>query len=945
MTSPRSHAELVTLRKLAQDLAAQRKERLSSVHLLAAIALSGGPAADLLRDRRLDDEALLKATRSVDDEGPDPIGRAMGGARDVAKRATAKEPAALHLLLALLSDRSSAAHRALTQSGVDLGRLRTAALQIALGVVQARRTPARLLQDGGAPETPPAPAAATTARRARGEAADPARTPRAPRTSQELRPARGAGVAIPEPRPARGAGVAVPEPRPARGAGAPESRPAKGAGPGVTVPLFPPTPLFPPGRPRPAAAPADALAAAEPIALTPTPSPASSASPAPASAASPAAPAPGRPLPPLAPPTATSAAASAALAARFTLDRARFPALASLGHNLSLAAVQGELEPIVGREHEIEQALDVLAKRHANNPCLLGPAGVGKTSVARGVAHRLAFDEREPRVVVELVPSELLAGTGARGALSERLSALRSEVREAGGRVILFIDGLSELFGSGALDEAMAEIKLALARGELTMIGTATPEEYRKSIEVDPALARRFTIVEIDEPEEDEAFLLLQSVAVGLGAHHGLAFTDEALASAVAWSVRYLPGRALPDKALSILDLAGARTRRRASSASRASRASRTSHAAHAALHEPAQPARQVGPAEVAEVVSELADLPVERLLETDRERMLSLETLLAENVVGHGEALSRIARVLRRNAAGLRARRPIGSFLLLGPTGVGKTETAKAIAEALFHSPDAMTRLDFSEYAESHAVARLVGAPPGYVGHEAGGQLTEAVRRRPYQVVLLDEIEKAHRDVLEAFLQVFDEGRLTDGRGRRVDFTNTVLVMTSNLGAAEAGALRSERSVGFARSSSAVSPERLGETMLSAARAALPPELYNRIDEVLCFAPLTRADVAEITRRLLGGLERELEARGVELEVEPEAIDALLDAGGFDPELGARPMKRTIARLVEAPLAELILRGQLEEGSAALVGVEQGEVVVDAIARAGERRYAACSS
>ncbi|WP_441290219.1 AAA family ATPase [Sorangium sp. KYC3313] len=936
MTSPRSHAELVTLRKLAQDLAAQRKERLSSVHLLAAIALSGGPAADLLRDRRLDDEALLKATRSVDDEGPDPIGRAMGGARDVAKRATAKEPAALHLLLALLSDRSSAAHRALTQSGVDLGRLRTAALQIALGVVQARRTPARLLQDGGAPETPPAPGATPTARRARGEAADPGRTPRSPRTSQELRPAKGAGVAVPELRPARGAGVGIPELRPARGAGAPESRPAKSAGPGVTVPLFPPTPLFPPGRPRPAAAPADALAFAEPIALTPTPSPASSASPAPASAASPA---PGRPLPPLAPPTATSAAASAALAARFTLDRARFPALASLGHNLSLAAVQGELEPIVGREHEIEQALDVLAKRHANNPCLLGPAGVGKTSVARGVAHRLAFDEREPRVVVELVPSELLAGTGARGALSERLSALRSEVREAGGRVILFIDGLSELFGSGALDEAMAEIKLALARGELTLIGTATPEEYRKSIEADPALARRFTIVEIDEPEEDEAFLLLQSVAVGLGAHHGLVFTDEALASAVAWSVRYLPGRALPDKALSILDLAGARTRRRASSASSASRASR------AAPREPAQPARQVGPAEVAEVVSELADLPVERLLETDRERMLSLEALLAEKVVGHGEALARIARVLRRNAAGLRARRPIGSFLLLGPTGVGKTETAKAIAEALFHSPDAMTRLDFSEYAESHAVARLVGAPPGYVGHEAGGQLTEAVRRRPYQVVLLDEIEKAHRDVLEAFLQVFDEGRLTDGRGRRVDFTNTVLVMTSNLGAAEAGALRSERSVGFARTSATVSPERLGEAMLAATRAALPPELYNRIDEVLCFAPLTRADVAEITRRLLGGLESELEARGVELEVEPEAIDALLDAGGFDPELGARPMKRTIARLVEAPLAELILRGQLEEGSAALVGVEQGEVVVDAIARAGERRYAACSS
>ncbi|WP_437622096.1 AAA family ATPase [Sorangium sp. So ce1151] len=913
MTSPRSHAELVTLRKLAQDLAAQRKERLSSVHLLAAIALRGGPAADLLRDRRLDDEALLKATRSVDDEGPDPIGRAMGGARDVAKRATAKEPAALHLLLALLSDRSSAAHRALTQSGVDLARLRTAALQIALGVVQARRSsPPRAGQDGGAPgapEKPAAPARTSPARRARGEAAEPARAP------GELRPVKGAGVAMPELRPGRGTGVA-----------ATELRPAKGTGPGVTVPLFPPP------RPRPVAAPAggDAPPSAEAIAaLTAALRRAPAADDAAAATALPAVPPAGRPL----------AAAASSGAARFTLDRARFPALASLGHNLSLAAAQGELEPIVGREREIEQALDVLAKRNANNPCLLGPAGVGKTSVARGIAHRLAFEEREPRIVVELVPSELIAGTGARGALSERLAALRSELREAGGRVILFIDGLSELFGSGALDEAMAELKLALARGEITLIGTATPEDYRKSIEVDPALARRFTIVEIDEPEEDEAFLLLRSVAVGLGAHHGLAFTDEALASAVAWSVRYLPGRALPDKALSILDLAGARTRRRAM---------QSAPGARAALRQPSQPsqpARQVTPAEVAEVVAELADLPVERLLETDRERMLALETLLAERVVGHGEALARIARVLRRNAAGLRARRPIGSFLLLGPTGVGKTETAKAIAESLFHSPDAMTRLDFSEYAESHAVARLVGAPPGYVGHEAGGQLTEAVRRRPYQVVLLDEIEKAHRDVLEAFLQVFDEGRLTDGRGRRVDFTNTVLVMTSNLGAAEAGALKAERSVGFARASQAVSPERLSEAMLAATRASLPPELYNRIDEVICFAPLTRADVAEITRRLLGGLERELEARGVVLEVEPEAIDALLDSGGFDPELGARPMKRTISRLIEAPLADLILRGQLEEGSAALVGVEQGEVVVDAIARAGERRYAACSS
>jgi ATP-dependent Clp protease ATP-binding subunit ClpC len=851
MKTARSQAELVTLRKHAQDIATGRKERMTSVHLLAAVASTEGPAGDLLRSCRLDAEGVLKASRSFDDEGPDPVGRLFAAAREHSVRGPTAEPTALHLLLALLADRSAAAHRSLVHAGVDLARLRTRAIPLAQGLVAARRPSAMRPKE----EAPP------------------------------LRP-------LAAPRPSR--------PTPS----ASSTQPSRSAStqPGVAVPLFPP----PPGRrdtQRPAAP------ATAPVSMSlPAPAPLPSAVPAEQ---------PRRSTPRSTPtlPPASGPRVPAEAAERFALDRELFPVLSTLGHNLTLAAAEGALEEVVGREAEIEQVLDILAKRHANSPFLVGPSGVGKTSVVRGLAQRFAgaADLTETRILVEIVVSELIAGTGTRGALAEKIAAIRAEVREARGMVVLFVDEAHELFGPGSLEEATAEIKLALARGELKIIGATTPEEYRKSIESDPALARRFSVVEVEEPCEEDAFLLLQSVASGLGRHHGLSYDDEALAAAVTWSIRYLPGRALPDKAISILDLAGARARRKLG---------------------PGGPkgSAKVGAPEVAEVVSELADLPVERLLETDRERMLSLESLLAERVVGHSAPIERIARVLRRNAAGLRGRRPIGSFLLLGPTGVGKTETAKAIAEALFHSPDAMTRLDFSEYAEAHAVARLVGAPPGYIGHEAGGQLTEAVRRRPYQVILLDEIEKAHRDVLEAFLQVFDEGRLTDGRGRRVDFTNTVIVMTSNLGAAEAGAAKAERSVGFSRRETTISSDRLGEVMLSAAKSFLPPELYNRIDEVLCFAPLSRADVAEIARRLLHGLADSLLARGVRLDVDPAAVNALLDAGGFDADLGARPMKRTIARLIENPLAELILRGDLEDGAVALVSVERGEIMVDAV-------------
>jgi ATP-dependent Clp protease ATP-binding subunit ClpC len=595
---------------------------------------------------------------------------------------------------------------------------------------------------------------------------------------------------------------------------------------------------------------------------------------------------------------------------RFELDPQAFPMLASIGRNLTAAAARGELDPVLGREAEIDRTLDVLAKRHGNCPCLVGTAGVGKTSVVHGLAARIAEGREvggdDERIILAIDAGGLVAGTGVRGALAERMAQIKAEVAAAAGRVVLFFDELHAVLAAD--EEAAAELKASIGRGELPCIGAATLDEYKRVVLADAGLARRLTAIEVTELAPDEAILALERVAPAFGRHHGIRITTEAIAAAVAWSARYIPDRPLPDKAVSVLDLGGARARRRGD--------------------------RELGRELIAEVVSEASGVPVERLLETDGSRMLRLEQLMGDRIVGHAEALGRIARVLRRNASGFRSRRPIGSFLLLGPTGVGKTETAKAIAECLFHSPHAMTRLDFSEYAEPHSIARLVGAPPGYVGHDGGGQLTEAVRKRPYQVLLLDEIEKAHRDVLEAFLQVFDEGHMTDGRGRTVDFTNVVIAMTSNLGADTVRPAARGR-IGFGDRATKAEREARDyeEALCGAARAGLPPELYNRIDEVLAFGPLGRAEVAEVARRMLRTLGEDLEsARGIALDVSDAAIAALLDQGGFDAELGARPMRRAIARLVEAPIAELILRGELVRGDVALVETEAGKVLVDAV-------------
>ncbi len=810
-------SEVTSLRKIAEDLAKRRGERVTTGHLLAAIASSAGAAAELLRERRLDADVLLKAARVLTDDHADAVSRAIQRTRELAARSPSRDASGVHLLFALCQERSTAAYRAIAQCGSDVTKLRTAAIQLAMGIVGPRRTPSATQLS-----LPPTPAAT-------------------------------------------------------RGAVGADDRPAKALAP------------------------------------KPAPSPTARVLPLPVSIQRTkrqrhAAPAPSRNEPAL---------------ARFELDPKRFPTLTAIGRNLTLAAARGELDPVLGREAEIDRTLDVLGKRQGNCPCLVGSAGVGKTSVVRGLAQRIAEGRDgaggsnatgaaslDDRIIVEIDAAGLLAGTGVRGALAERMGQIKAEVARAEGRVVLFFDELSAILTAD--EEAAAELKVAVGRGELSCIGATTIEDYKRVVLHDAGLARRLTAIEVAELAPDEAVLALERVAPAFERHHGVRFTPEAIASAVVWSARYMPDRALPDKAVSVLDLAGARARRRGE--------------------------RELGREQVAEVVSETSGVPVERLLETDGSRMLRLEQLMGARIVGHAEALGRIARVLRRNASGFRSRRPIGSFLLLGPTGVGKTETAKAIAECLFHSPYAMTRLDFSEYAEAHAIARLVGAPPGYIGHDGGGQLTEAVRKRPYQVLLLDEIEKAHRDVLEAFLQVFDEGHLTDGRGRTVDFTNVVIAMTSNLGADVARPTTRGR-IGFGdrpgRDPS--QPSEYDEALCAAARSALPPELYNRIDEVLAFAPLCRADVAEVARRMLHSLGEDLQsARGIALDVSDGAIEALLNDGGFDAELGARPMRRAIGRLIEAPIAEMLLKGELAEGDVAMIDVEAGHIVVDAVRHRG---------
>lgn len=607
------------------------------------------------------------------------------------------------------------------------------------------------------------------------------------------------------------------------------------------------------------------------------------------------------------------------LAQEYELDGDDYPLLKKFGRNLTVDAALGLIDSVVGRESEIAQLIDILGKRRSNNPLLVGEPGVGKTAIVEGLACKMVALARKgspfgKRKIIELEMGRILSGTHLRGAFSERLLGIKDEVAAGEGDVIVFLDEIHTWIGAGTGGDggdAAGELKTALARGKFPCIGATTHDECRRFVESDPAFERRFQKVTVDEPDEETAMKIVDGVREHYERHHGVAFSADAVAAAVSLSVRYVHDRQLPDKAIGILDLAGSRASRKG--------------------------IVEVRREDVARVVADVAGLPADRLTGSEGARFLEMETFLSAGVIGHREVVERIAELLRRNYAGFRSQRPIGSLLFLGPTGVGKTEMVKVLADFLFHDRDAIIRLDMSEFMEAHSVSRLIGAPPGYVGHDQGGQLTEAVRKRPYQVVLFDEIEKAHHDVLNLLLQLFEEGRLTDGRGRQVDFSNALVVMTSNLGAEvfQKESRRNSGSIGF---SSAFSPEResdrnrqqLQEEALESAQRHFTPELWNRIDERLVFLPLRRDEVVRIAALQLADSTRRLfEESQIDMVVHPDVVEYLIANGGYDKKFGARPMRQTIQRLVEGAVAREILSGAVKRGGRIEVAVEGAEIVV----------------
>jgi ATP-dependent Clp protease ATP-binding subunit ClpC len=634
--------------------------------------------------------------------------------------------------------------------------------------------------------------------------------------------------------------------------------------------------------------------------------------------------------------------------------KSKTPALDAFGRDLTVLAKDNKLDPVINRKAEIERVIQILSRRTKNNPVLLGEAGVGKTAIVEGLAQSIIAGNvpeilRGKRIVV-LDLALMVAGTKYRGQFEERIKAVMEEIKRSQD-VIIFIDELHTLVGAGAAEGAIDAsniLKPSLSRGEMQCIGATTLDEYRKYIEKDAALERRFQTIMVEPPSVEQTVEILKGLRDKYEAHHRVTFKDEALVAAAKFSDRYISGRFLPDKAIDIIDEAGSRARlnvlivppdiKKLEEKVEGIRKEKESFIKSqdfekaASLRDQERIARQeleklnkewsqakdkmrpeVGEEEIAKIIAQWTGIPIFRLEEKEGEKLLKIEDELHKRVIGQNEAIDTIAHAIRRSRAGIKdPRRPIGSFIFLGPTGVGKTLLARALAEFMFGDEDALIQLDMSEYMEKFNVSRLVGAPPGYVGYEEGGQLTEKVRRRPYSVILLDEIEKAHPDVFNLLLQVFEDGRLTDSFGRKVDFRNTVMIMTSNVGAET---IRKTGSLGFKEQKEEITYQEMKDKLLEEVKRTFKPEFLNRLDDIIVFRPLIKEDLQKIVEIEISHVANRLKDQGISLEVAQEAKDFLIEKG-FDPVFGARPLKRTIQRYLEDPLASDIISKKFKDGS-----------------------------
>lgn len=646
---------------------------------------------------------------------------------------------------------------------------------------------------------------------------------------------------------------------------------------------------------------------------------------------------------------------------------ANTPTLDSLARDLTQIAREGSLDPVIGRSKEITRVIEVLSRRTKNNPVLIGEPGVGKTAIAEGLAQQIISNEvpeiLRDRRVMTLDMGTVVAGTKYRGEFEDRLKKVMDEIRQAG-NIILFIDELHTLIGAGGAEGAIDAsniLKPSLARGELQCIGATTLDEYRKYIEKDAALERRFQPIRVEEPSVDESIQIIKGLRDRYEAHHRVKITDEAIVAAAKMSDRYISDRFLPDKAIDLIDEAGSKVRLRSYTTppnlkdlelrleairSEKNAAVQSQEFEKAASfrdteqklkeelestkktwkEEQGKAESEVTVEDIAAVVSMWTGIPVSKLAQTESAKLLDLESTLHKRVIGQNEAVTAISRAVRRARAGLKdPKRPIGSFIFLGPTGVGKTELARALAESMFGDEEAMIRVDMSEYMERHSTSRLVGSPPGYVGHEEGGQLTEKVRRKPYSVILLDEIEKAHPDVFNILLQVLEDGRLTDSKGRTVDFRNTIVIMTSNVGAE---ALRKNKYVGFNLQDGEQKYKDMKGRMLEELKKAFRPEFLNRVDEMIVFHALEKEHLKEIVTLMTGQLTTRLKEQEIELELTEAAQDKIA-VEGYDPEYGARPLRRALQKHVEDRLSEELLKGTVLTGYKVVFDVEDNEFLI----------------